>query len=88
MQPNLHIPLYLVAPDERRRKVCAEINRPAFNRLAPPLNRICRFIAFSTLRTQIQEAQPVLRYLRAEFIDQIAESCLSSPLPAPKRAGA
>ena len=28
MQPNLNIPLYLVAPDERRDKVITEVNRP------------------------------------------------------------
>ena len=27
MQPNLNIPLYLVAPNERRQKVFAEVNR-------------------------------------------------------------
>jgi hypothetical protein len=33
MQPNLNIPLYLVAPDDRRDKVFTEINRPTFSRL-------------------------------------------------------
>lgn len=28
MQPNINIPLYLVAPDERRNKVIREVNRP------------------------------------------------------------
>src|SRR5439155_14166374 len=32
MQPNLSIPLYLVAPEERREKVVWEINRPTFAR--------------------------------------------------------
>ena len=31
MQPNLNIPLYLVAPDERREKVIIEVNRPTFS---------------------------------------------------------
>ena len=75
MQPNLNIPLYLVAPSERRAKVIAEINRPTFARLAPPLNRICRFISFTKLREKIYEAEPVLGYLRPEFIREIAESC-------------
>src|SRR5207237_6030454 len=30
MQPNLNIPLFLVAPEERREKVFAEVNRPSF----------------------------------------------------------
>jgi hypothetical protein len=38
MQPNLNIPLYLVAPDERREKVMMEVNRPTFSRLKPPLS--------------------------------------------------
>lgn len=37
MQPNLDIPLYLVAPDDRREKVMTEVNRPTFCRLSPPL---------------------------------------------------
>jgi hypothetical protein len=32
MQPNLSIPLYLVAPEDRREKVVWEINRPTFAR--------------------------------------------------------
>jgi predicted RNA-binding protein len=47
MQPNLNIPLYLVAPDERRMKVFEEINRPTFSRLSPPLVNVCRFISFT-----------------------------------------
>ena len=42
MQPNLNIPLYLVAPDERRDRVITEVNRPTFSRLDPPLNEVCR----------------------------------------------
>jgi len=38
MQPNLQIPVYLVAPDERRQKVFDEVNRPTFSKLLnPPL---------------------------------------------------
>ena len=39
MQPNLNIPLYLVAPDERRNKVMTEVNRPTFSRLS--MTRMC-----------------------------------------------
>ena len=35
MQPNLNIPLYIVAPGERRDKVVKEVNRPTFARLSP-----------------------------------------------------
>ncbi len=76
MQPNLNIPLYLVAPDERRDKVLAEVNRPTFSRLSPPMSQICRYISFSALRTKIAEVASVMpfRYLKPQFLDEISES--------------
>ena len=75
MQPNLNIPLYLVAPDERRAKVMTEVNRPTFCRLSPPLSEICRYISFSSLKDQIAHASPYIRFLKAEFLDELSESC-------------
>jgi predicted RNA-binding protein len=75
MQPNLNIPLYLVAPDDRRQKVIDEVNRPTFRRLSPPLFEVCRFISFSDLRTRLKEAGPLVRYLRPEFLEELSESC-------------
>jgi predicted RNA-binding protein len=75
MQPNLNIPLYLVAPDERRQKVFAEVNRPTFSRLSPPLVDVCRYIAFSTLQDYLGQIGAVVRYLKPEFLDELAESC-------------
>lgn len=75
MQPNLKIPLYLVAPDERRSKVISEINRPTFLKLSPPLSRICKFIPFSVLKEKISKAESFISFLRPEFIDDFAESC-------------
>jgi predicted RNA-binding protein len=75
MQPNLNIPLYLVAPDDRRDKVITEVNRPTFSRLAPPLSEICRFISFSTLKEQIKAVSHILRFLKPEFLEEISESC-------------
>lgn len=75
MQPNLNIPLYLVAPDERRDKVMTEVNRPTFSRLSPPLSETCRFISFSTLKDQMKAVSHILRFLKPEFIDEISESC-------------
>src|SRR4051812_6091077 len=40
MQPNLNIPLYIVAPGERRDKVVKEVNRPTFARLSPPISQL------------------------------------------------
>ena len=76
MQPNLTIPLYLVAPDERRDKVLSEVNRPTFSRLSPPLSKICRYISFSGLREGIERAAPYLRFLKPEFLEEISESCV------------
>lgn len=75
MQPNLNIPLYLVAPDERRDKVFVEVNRPTFSRLSPPLADMCRFISFSTLRERLEEVAPIIRYLKPEFLDDLSEEC-------------
>ena len=75
MQPNLNIPLYLVAPDERRQKVIDEVNRSTFRRLSPALFEVCRFISFSDLRSRLKEAGALVRYLRPEFLEELSESC-------------
>jgi predicted RNA-binding protein len=75
MQPNLNIPLYLVAPDDRREKVIIEVNRPTFSRLTPPLSETCRFISFGTLKEQIKAAGNFLRFMKPEFLEEISESC-------------
>lgn len=75
MQPNLNIPLYLVAPDDRRQKVIDEINRPTFSRLSPPLSEVCRFIPFSGLRERLKKAEPFIRYMKPDFLEELSESC-------------
>ena len=75
MQPNLKIPLYLVAPDDRRDKVITEVNRPTFSRLDPPMSQMCRFIAFSALRKKVAEVASVIRFLKPEFLTEVSESC-------------
>lgn len=75
MQPNIKINLYIVAPDERRDKVFEEINRPVFAKLKPPLFQICKFIPYSELKKELDNVKNYTRYLRPEFIEQIAESC-------------
>ena len=76
MQPNLNIPLYLVAPDDRREKVMTEVNRPTFSRLNPPLSEMCRFISFSGLKDQIKQAAAYIRFLKPEFLEELSESCV------------
>lgn len=76
MQLNLNIPLYLVAPDDKREKVIQEVNRPTFSlQLDPPLADICRFISFSALRQRIPEMESYVRYLRPDFLEELSESC-------------
>jgi hypothetical protein len=75
MQPNLNIPLYIVAPDDRRDKVMTEVNRPTFSRLDPPLSQMCRFISFSGLKDQIKQAAAYIRFLKPEFLEELSESC-------------
>lgn len=74
MQPNLSIPLYLVAPDTRREKVAKEIRRPTFSRLRPPLRDVCRYLSFEELRSQTAKAQPYIRYLSPDFLNEFAET--------------
>jgi hypothetical protein len=76
MQPNLNIPLYLVAPDERRQKVLSEVNRPTFTRLKPSLAEICRFIPFDGLREQLRKVEAIVQHLKPEFLDELSESCV------------
>jgi hypothetical protein len=75
MQPNLNIPLYIVAPDERREKVVGEINRPTFSKLAPPMYEMCKFIPFSTLKQELVHVGKFVQHLKPDFIDELAESC-------------
>ena len=75
MQPNINIPLYLVAPEDRRAKVMTEVNRPTFSRLSPPLASICRYIAFNTLRERISAVASVVKYLKPEFLEELSEDC-------------
>jgi len=75
MQPNIKINLYLVAPDDRFEKVFSEINRPTFSRLKPPLPKICRFIPYSGLKSEIEKVGHRIKYMKPEFIEAIAVSC-------------
>jgi len=75
MQPNINIPLFIVAPDDKRNKVISEINRPTFSRLSPPMNQMCRYISFSSLKKGIEQVENVVQYLKPEFLEELSESC-------------
>jgi hypothetical protein len=73
MQPNITIKLYIVGPDERHAKFESEVARPTFAARARPLHSLCRFLPYSRLCDRLEEAKNVVRYLRPEFLDEIAE---------------
>jgi EVE domain len=75
MQPNVNIPLYLVAPDERREKVMNEINRATFSRLTPRLSEICRYISFTVLKEKIKSIEQFVQFVKPEIIEELSESC-------------
>jgi len=75
MQPNISVPLYIVAPDSRRDKVISEVNRPTFARMSPPLADVCRLLSFSSLRSGVERFSSVLQYLKPDFLDELSESC-------------
>jgi hypothetical protein len=66
LQPNVSIPLYVVAPDDRRDRVLQEVNRPTFSRLN--LADVCAYIPFSAIRDEVNRGERYLRYLRPEFL--------------------
>jgi hypothetical protein len=76
MQPNLNIPLFLVAPDDRREKVFNEVNRPTFTKMNPPLSGICKFISFSSLENNAKKYSEVIHMMNPnDFLDYISETC-------------
>jgi len=75
MQPMIKINLYVVAPENRRDKVMAEVNRPTFAKLRQPLPQICKFIAYSDLKNEIEQMGHRIHHMKPQFIDDIAELC-------------
>ncbi len=73
MQPNLDINLFLVGPDDRYAKFAREVARPTFASRPKPLHTLCGFLPYSKLCERVDEARNVLRFLKSEFIDEIAE---------------
>jgi hypothetical protein len=74
LQPNVSIPLYIVAPDDRRDRVLQEVNRPTFSKLG--LAAACGYIPFSSIREEVGKGGKYLGYLRPEFLVELAESCV------------
>jgi hypothetical protein len=72
MQPDIRIPLYIVAPDERERKVRIEINRPTFSKATNLADR-CRYISYSALRAAIERAEGIASHLAPSFIEAFSQ---------------
>jgi hypothetical protein len=74
-QPNISVPLFLVAPDERREKVIQQVNRPTFERMKPPLVDVCRYISFEGLRETLTAAYDYVSFLKPAWLQTVSESC-------------
>lgn len=72
MQPDIDTPLYIVAPDERERKVILEINRPTFSK-ATNLVRRCSFISYTSLRDAVKRTEGLVAHLSPTFIDTFSK---------------
>jgi EVE domain len=74
-QPNIQVPLFLVAAEERREKVVQQVNRPTFERMKPPLAEVCRYISFEGLREALITVQNYITYLKFDWLQTVSESC-------------
>jgi predicted RNA-binding protein len=83
LQPNLRIPFFLVAPDDRREKVMREVKRPTFAKLSTPMWQVCRYLSFSDLRNGIKSVGDHARHFSVEgsqhWLQEISESCEPGP---------
>ncbi|MFO0803650.1 MAG: hypothetical protein U0791_11110 [Gemmataceae bacterium] len=74
MQPNIDIRLFLVSPDERFGKFAREVARPTFSRSSrKPLHSLCKFLPYTSLLRRLEEAKDLVRYLKPEFLNDVAE---------------
>jgi hypothetical protein len=72
LQPNMDIRLRIVAPDERREKVFAEIRRPVFSLLERgPLSDSRTFITYESVRALARETN--LEYLSDRVLERYEE---------------
>ena len=55
-----------------------EVNRPTFSRLNPPLADVCNYISFSSLRDYLTKVQGFVKYLKPDFLEELAEDCALS----------
>lgn len=75
MQPNISVPLFLLAPEDWRTRVIAQVNRPTFARMKQPLVEVCRYISFEGLREALAASKAFVKYLKPDYLQEISESC-------------
>jgi hypothetical protein len=74
-QPNISVPLFLVAPEERRDQVVRQVNRPTFESLQQPLVGVCRYVSFERLREELEAAHEYVSFLKFDWLQTVSESC-------------
>jgi len=74
-QPNISVPLFLVAPEDRREQVVRQVNRPTFERMKPPLVDVCRYISFEGFREALTAAHDYISFLKPAWLQTVSESC-------------
>jgi hypothetical protein len=79
-QPNISVPLFLVAPEERREQVIRQVNRPTFERMKPPLVEVCRYISFEGFREALTNAQDYISFLKPTWLQEVSEECAPEDL--------
>jgi hypothetical protein len=67
------VPLFLVAPEERRDEVTRQVNRPTFQNMNPRLLEVCRLITFEGIREALAAAHNYVSYLKPAWLQEISE---------------
>jgi hypothetical protein len=78
--PNISVPLFLVAPEQRRDQVIRQVNRPTFAKMKPPLVEVCRYISFEGLQEELTVARKLISYLKFDWLQEVSESCVLEDL--------
>ncbi|MEE2921331.1 MAG: hypothetical protein VYC38_06170, partial [Pseudomonadota bacterium] len=72
LQPDIQIPLHIVAPEERRDSVINQIKRPVFSLFETgPLSERCTYLSYSSAK-EIREL-PHLAHLNASILDEYVD---------------
>lgn len=75
--PNVKIQLFIVAPEERKGKVLAEVNRPTFSMWESPLKAICKVWTYDDLIDTYQSLkdQKFLPVWSMDHVSNMGEPC-------------